>query len=517
MRSERFETCSRYSPTASRTFLFALSCALILDVGALGRPQAGGIPAAGPKVRMVRSVAGTRGEVRAGGYAISDPRTTFYVPDDRQVIVYFEWEAAKGTHHCEGTVKGPNGQLAVMSSFDYPATQTRFGGFWTMPLLESTPGGLWTFESRVDGEFAGELRFEIISAKRPAEAVKEAAPPSPAEIYSRTVAATALVEKLDDKGQPIGAGSAFLTADGSVVTAFSVIDGARTLRIQFADGTRVQTDSVVAWNRRQDWVILKVDAGQHAKLQTADKKSWAIGDHCYWLDTKADGGRVMADGQIVGKESREGWGERISLSSIFNTVATGGPLLNERGEVLGLLGGALPESLVPLTMNASQAYGSGGTTYSVTGPAIPIDLVVSPPSGTPTSLQTLWAKGQFIPLVSASRNVSFGMITQGKPEKGKAPFIKEMKLDFTRQDDVATVYVALRTVEALKSTVQMVMCDADNHVVSSGQPIKISLKRGETQDRYWSFSVAVLHPGVYRADVLVGADVAWRSYFRRRE
>ena len=109
------------------------------------------------------------------------------------------------------------------------------------------------------------------------------------------------------------------------------------------------------------------------------------------------------------------------------------------------------------------------------------------------------------------------MITQGKPEKGKAPFIKEMKLDFTRQDDVATVYVALRTVEALKSTVQMVMYDADNHVVSSGQPIKISLKRGETQDRYWSFSAAALHPGVYRADVLVGADVAWRSYFRRRE
>ena len=72
MRSERFETCSRYSPTASRTFLFALSCALILDVGALGRPQAGGIPAAGPKVRMVRSVAGTRGEVRAGGYEISE-------------------------------------------------------------------------------------------------------------------------------------------------------------------------------------------------------------------------------------------------------------------------------------------------------------------------------------------------------------------------------------------------------------------------------------------------------------
>jgi S1-C subfamily serine protease len=284
-----------------RRLAFAILCGFVFNVASFGAPQAGGVQAAGPKVRMVRSVAGTKGETRAGNYVILDPRTTFYVPDDRQVIVYFEWEAPKGTHHCEGTVKGPNGQLAVMSSFDYPATQTKFGGFWTMPLLENTSAGLWTFESRVDGEFAGELRFEIVSAKRPAGAVKEEAPPTPAEIYSRSVAATALIERLDEKGQPVGAGSGFLIGGGSLVTAFRVIDGAHSLRIQFADGTRGQADSVAGWNRRQDWAILKVEASKHPVLQTADSKSWSIGDHCYWLDTKTDGGRVIADGQIVGK------------------------------------------------------------------------------------------------------------------------------------------------------------------------------------------------------------------------
>src|SRR4029077_10024477 len=114
-----------------RTAFFALFCALVLSNTAFGNQQAGGAQAAGAKVRMIRSVAGTKGETRGGTYVVLDPRTTFYVPDDRQVMVYFEWEAAKGTHHCEGTVKGPNGQLAVMSSFDYPATQTKFGGFWT--------------------------------------------------------------------------------------------------------------------------------------------------------------------------------------------------------------------------------------------------------------------------------------------------------------------------------------------------------------------------------------------------
>jgi len=502
---------------SSRTFFFALVCGFVFNGAALGARQAGGVQAAGPKVHMVRSVAGTKGETRGGSYVILDPRTTFYVPDDRQVIVYFEWEAPKGSHHCEGTVKGPNGQLAVMSSFDYPATQTKFGGFWTMPLLENSSPGLWTFESRVDGEYAGELRFEIVSAKRPADTTKEEAPPTPAEIYSHSVAAIALIEKLDEKGQSIGAGSGFLTGNGSLITAFRVIDGARTLRIQFADGTRIQTDSVAGWNRRQDWVILKVNVGKNAVLRTTDSKSWSIGDHCYWLDTKTDGGRVISDGQIVGKESHGGWGERISISNIFNTAATGGPLLNERGEVLGMLGGALPESLVPQVLRDSSAYGAGASTYTITASAIPIDLVVPPPNLPPTSLQTLWANGQFTAPVTASRNVAFGMITQGKPTKGSAAFSKEWKYELTRQDSAATVYVAFQSMDTLKTTVQMRMYDADNRVVSSGEPIKVNLRRGETQDRYWSFSVGVLNPGIYRADVLLGESVAWRTYFRVRE
>jgi S1-C subfamily serine protease len=517
MRYRQWEGGVWKAALSHRTVLYVILSEFVCVLGAAGAQQAGGVQAAGPKVRLVRSVAGTKGEARGGNYVISDPRTTFYVPDDRQVIVYFEWEAPKGTHHCEGTVRGPNGQLAVMSSFDYPATQTKFGGFWTMPLLDNSSPGLWTFETRVDGESAGSLTFEIVSAKRPADAAKEEPLPTAAEIYSRAVAATAVIEKLDEKGQPFGAGSAFFLADGSLLTAFRIIDGAHSLRIQFADGTRIPADNVAAWNRRQDWVIFRVDAGKNSKLPMADGKSWSIGDHCYWLDTRTGGGRVIADGQIVGKESREGWGGRISISNIFNSPATGGPLLNERGEVLGLLGGTLPESLVPQAVRDFSADGAGGGTYTITGTAIPISLVALPAKPTSTSLETLWANGQFTPQVTAAQNATLGMITLGKPAKGNAPFLKEMKHDFTRQDNFATVYLTFHSSDTLKTTVQMRMYDVDNRAVSSGEPVKVTLRRGEAQDRYWSFSVATLVPGIYRVDVLLGDAVAWRTYFRVRE
>ena len=113
--------------------------------------QSGGVAPSMSQVRLVRSIVGAKGEQRNGSFVMTDPRSTFYVPGDREAIVYFEWESAKGLHHCEGTVRGPNGQFANMSSFDYNATQNRFAGFWKVPLSENNTAGTWIFESHVDG------------------------------------------------------------------------------------------------------------------------------------------------------------------------------------------------------------------------------------------------------------------------------------------------------------------------------------------------------------------------------
>src|SRR5262249_38598662 len=113
---------------AVNTVVFFLCC---LFHGSPGlAQQAGGVAPSGPQVRMVRAVIGAKGENRNGTYAMTDRRTTFYIPDDHEVIVYFEWEGPQGKHHCEGSVRGPNGEFASMSSFDYNAMQSRFGGYW---------------------------------------------------------------------------------------------------------------------------------------------------------------------------------------------------------------------------------------------------------------------------------------------------------------------------------------------------------------------------------------------------
>jgi len=79
--------------------------ATIIAAPALLAQQAGGVAPAGPLVHLVRSVEGAKGEQRNGSFVMTEPRSTFYVPEDREVIVYFEWEGIKGVHHCEGSVR----------------------------------------------------------------------------------------------------------------------------------------------------------------------------------------------------------------------------------------------------------------------------------------------------------------------------------------------------------------------------------------------------------------------------
>jgi hypothetical protein len=155
----------------------------------------------------------------------------FYIPEDREVIVYFEWEGPKGNHHCEGMVKGPSGQFATMTSFEY-ATQPRFAGYWKMPLSDSSPTGNWIFESHVDGELAGQATFQVVSNTKPADLPKAAVLPTAAEIYKLGVAASVSIDKRDATGKSLRRASGFLTPLG-VVTSFRAIEGANNLALVF--------------------------------------------------------------------------------------------------------------------------------------------------------------------------------------------------------------------------------------------------------------------------------------------
>jgi hypothetical protein len=468
-------------------------------------------------VRVIRVIAGAKGEVRNGAFVMTEQRSTFYANEDREIIVYFEWEGSRGIHHCEGAVHGPNGEFASMSSFDYTATQSRFIGFWKVPLSEGSPQGSWTFEGKVDGQPAGQISFQVVSSAKPAGVAAATVPgppplPTPASIYADSTAAAVNVDSVDINGRVIFRSSGFALQNGTILTSFRSIDGANLVRIHLPTGTAIALPAIFAWDRHQDWVVLATNLNTSSKLKLAEPGSWTIGDHCYWLNVRPDGTRVFADGQIVGLPTTA-WGDRIDTSDGYSTPAAGGPLLNDRGEVIGILGGALPESLVGYMM---QAPSESVVTFSVGGGiAVPATVLPQTLPASAVPLQELWSKELMTPTLTGSKYVVYGMLTQGSGKDSKAlPTDRELKLQFQRADRLANVLILFSNAESFKSTALIKVYDTDNHVRVSSKPETITVNRGERAERVWQVPLANLPLGVYRVDVELKEGVAWRQYFK---
>jgi hypothetical protein len=523
----------RYCKRTSRITLFICLCVGTLrPVGSLAflrgqepvpRPAgpSGGVPGSEPKYRLLRAVAGTKSHEQDGRLVIDDPRTVFSIPADQKVIVYFEWEGAPGTHHLEGFWKNPEGKIVVMSDFNYEAKQMRFGAYWTLTISEGLMTGLWALEARVDGEVAGVQTFQIVAGPPSAEAsVKKL--PSRAEIYKLATGATLDVQRLNATGEVLGTGSAFVVKDGVLLTAYDVIDCAKSLRVVLPDGKQIEAPAILAGDRPQDWVLLQVPPFEVAPLQVAKPDSWAVGDEYFSLDVPASGGRTLIEGTITGTNDFPDFGKRLHLSFSTSPKASGSPVLNEAGEVIGIMShGSLLPGIGSIDGFVRIAYPMN--LAGVDSPArlndvlaVPITSVHIPEAGAqPIPLeQFVQAGGLIPPLTTGERIIDFGTLALRVIRQGPVPQTEGERFQYSRRDGQIVVFLSVLPNKETKSQLVCRLYDLRNHLVGQTQPVKLNLGAFKRSYSWWSIDISTLRDGLYRADVFIGEQAAWRTFFR---
>jgi hypothetical protein len=464
-------------------------------------------------VRLVRSTSGTKGSVQGTRYVIQDPRTMFYAGEDRQVIVYFEWEGTARPHECKITWKDPSGAAVLISPYTSQTRTPRFGVYVTLALPESPRLGLWAVEAEVDAQPGGTHTFQIQEGRNAVDARPAArAILAPADLYGRAQAATLAVEALDTKGARLATGSGFLVGDGLVVTAFQIVEGAARVRVVPPKGPAIETSELGAWNRRQDWAVLRtapLDAGQ---LPVDRLRSWKVGDRCFFLDTNPDGARVVIDTVIIGAQEFAQAGPRISIQSPVNGRAVGGALLNEYGDAIAVLGGAL----VPGTSGAGTRSRGAHVplAFLVTTMAVPLSAVPSVAADSRITLQELSARGIVPPPVVGPLNVFTGTIARGVEKRNNVPYPMDEKTEFRSGEGDAVAFLTFDPQEKRQGMGVFRIYDIDNQLAIEGKPVKITLRPREYSVTMWSFPLGRLRPGTYRIDLDLDADPIWRSYFR---
>ncbi|MFZ0213724.1 MAG: serine protease [Candidatus Acidiferrales bacterium] len=508
-----------FRPSVIGAILILLASSILPGVAAPRQQGVGNTQSQTSPFRLIRSTSGSKEITKNEQYIIEDPRTVFHVPDDHQVIVVFEWEGPPGLHHLQGSWIDPSGSAVSVGNVDIQALGSEFQCSWTLNIPDSVKQGLWALETQIDGRPAGAHTFQI--AAGPNAPTTPAPAPTAAEVYKRAVDASVFIDSLDADGDMFRRGSGFFIDKGVLVTAFQVIDGASSLRVEFPDGQDAATDQVLVWNRRQDWAILKIDAPKGQVLERAPSKSWKVGDDGYLLGSPSENNRTIENVGITGVQESPDAGQRVNTSWHGEERTIGSPLLDAYGRVIGVLGGNLIPGIETLRREVTGNYyvvGQGPSNAFVPL-VVPISLIPQDVSSRrPSTLGELAAEGQFVrPLPRDIQEVS-GTLSRDFKRLGETGiFPVDSTTQFSRIRDTLAVVITWAPDKKTKSTLQLRIFDLDNHVVEQSRPEKIELRNQVTAYTGIKLPIASLKPGTYRVDLLLGDDPQWRAFFKVTE
>lgn len=156
------------------------------------------------------------------------------------------------------------------------------------------------------------------------------------QLAEKALAAIVVLEMVHVNSQPLGFGSGFFVQHDQIATNFHVIAGASrgTARL-VGKPTTYDIEGITASDEENDLVILKVSDSSVQPLPLGDSDAVQFGDTVYVSGNPKELEGAFSDGTISG--SREiGNQTFLQMTAPISPRGSGGPVLNEKGEVIGL-------------------------------------------------------------------------------------------------------------------------------------------------------------------------------------
>ena len=137
-----------------------------------------------------------------------------------------------------------------------------------------------------------------------------------------------------------GLGSGFIIdRNGTILTNYHVVDGAQKISVTLSDG-KTYDAKVIGKDQKTDIAVVKIDAGQDLPAVTlGDSDRLEVGEwvmaigNPFGLDHTVTSGIVSAKGRQIGQGPYDNF---IQTDASINPGNSGGPLINLRGEVVGI-------------------------------------------------------------------------------------------------------------------------------------------------------------------------------------
>jgi len=165
-----------------------------------------------------------------------------------------------------------------------------------------------------------------------ASARQQAGPESWVNVVESARPALVVIET--DRGQASG----FLVrADGTIATNHHVVAGAKEILLKLVSGETYRRAFLLADDEAKDLAILRIEGANLPFLLTGNSNECKTGEEVILLGAPRGLEQTVSNGLISGIRLTEGGVKVIQTTAAASAGSSGGPLLNRRGEVIGVV------------------------------------------------------------------------------------------------------------------------------------------------------------------------------------
>ena len=156
------------------------------------------------------------------------------------------------------------------------------------------------------------------------------------EIAEKALAATVYLEMQDSNGKPLGFGSGFFVTPNLIATNYHVIAGAASGTAKLVGKSTIyKIEGFTATNKYNDLALLKVSASGINPLPIGNSDAVKIGETVYVAGNPKGLEGTFSDGIISSRHGGHAKG-RLQMTAPISPGSSGSPMLNRKGEVIGV-------------------------------------------------------------------------------------------------------------------------------------------------------------------------------------
>ena len=156
------------------------------------------------------------------------------------------------------------------------------------------------------------------------------------QIAKKAFGSTVLLVMEDSNSQPIGLGSGFFVKPHQIATNLHVVEGAASGYAKLVgQKTKYDIRGISAIDKKRDLVILNVSAFGKQPLPLDDSDTVLVGETVYAVGNPHGLEGTFSQG-IISSVRTVGTDKLLQLTAPISPGSSGGPVLNDRGNVIGV-------------------------------------------------------------------------------------------------------------------------------------------------------------------------------------